>query len=134
MSACMCAKSLQLCPTLCHPGDCSPPGSSVHGILQARILGWVTMPSSRGSSQPRDQTRSLMSADHSSATSSKVVSVLQTPPSRLDPSFSFVCLFLAVLALCCCAQAFASCHEWGLLFFAVCRLLFVKASLVEHRL
>ena len=51
--ACM-LKSLQLCPTLCNPMDCSPPGSSVHGILQARILEWVAMPSSRGSSQPRD--------------------------------------------------------------------------------
>ena len=37
--------------------DCSPPGSSLHGILQARILEWVAMPSSRGSSQPRDQTQ-----------------------------------------------------------------------------
>ena len=37
--------------------DCGPPGSSVHGILQARILEWVAMPSSRGSSQPRDQTQ-----------------------------------------------------------------------------
>ena len=37
--------------------DCSPPGSSVHGILQVRILGWVAMPSSRGSSRPRDRTR-----------------------------------------------------------------------------
>ena len=37
--------------------DCSPPGSSVHGILQARILEWVAMPSSRGSSRPRDRTR-----------------------------------------------------------------------------
>ena len=37
--------------------DFSPPGSSVHGILQARILEWVAMPSSRGSSQPRDQTQ-----------------------------------------------------------------------------
>ena len=46
----------QLCPTLCNPMDCSPPGSSVHGILQARILEWVAMPSSRGSSQPRDGT------------------------------------------------------------------------------
>ena len=36
--------------------DCSPPGSSVHGILQARILAWVAMPFSRGSSWPRDQT------------------------------------------------------------------------------
>ena len=51
----MCAKSLQLCPTLFDPVDCSPPGSSVHGILQARTLEWVTMPSSRGSSEPRDQ-------------------------------------------------------------------------------
>ena len=42
--------------TLCHPTDCSPPGSSVHGIVQARILEWVTMPSSRGSSRARDQT------------------------------------------------------------------------------
>ena len=46
----------QSCPTPCDPMDCSPPGSSVHGILQARILEWVAMPSSRGSSQPRDQT------------------------------------------------------------------------------
>ena len=38
----------QLCLTLCDPMDCSPPGSSVHGILQARLLDWVAMPSSRG--------------------------------------------------------------------------------------
>ena len=48
------AKSLQSCLTLYDPMDCSLPGSSVHGILQARILEWVAMPSSRGSSQPRD--------------------------------------------------------------------------------
>ena len=46
-----------LCPTLCDPMDCSPPGSSVHGILGARILEEVAMPSSRGSSQARDQTQ-----------------------------------------------------------------------------
>ena len=50
-------KSLQLCVTLCNPMDCSPPGSSVHGILQARILEWVAMPFSRGSSWPRDRTQ-----------------------------------------------------------------------------
>ena len=50
------AKSLQSCLTLCKPIDCSLPGSSVHGILQAGILEWVAMPSSRGSSWPRDQT------------------------------------------------------------------------------
>ena len=47
----------QPCPTLCDPMDCSPPGSSVHGILQARILEWVAISFSRGSSQPRDQTQ-----------------------------------------------------------------------------
>ena len=47
----------QPCLTLCNPMDCSLPGSSAHGILQARILEWVAMPSSRGSSQPRDQTQ-----------------------------------------------------------------------------
>ena len=41
---------------LCNPMDCSLPGSSVHGILQARILKWVAMPSSKGSSRPRDQS------------------------------------------------------------------------------
>ena len=53
----VCAQSLQSCPTLCDPMDCSLPGSSVHGILQARILEWVAMPSSRGSSRPRDRTQ-----------------------------------------------------------------------------
>ena len=46
----------QSCPTLCDPTDSSPPGSSVHGILQVRILQWVAIFSSRGSSQPRDWT------------------------------------------------------------------------------
>ena len=46
----------QSCLTICDSMDSSPPGSSIHGILQARILEWVTMPSSRGSFQPRDQT------------------------------------------------------------------------------
>ena len=55
------AKSLQLCPTLCDPMDHSPPGSSVHGILQARILQWVAMPSSRGSSNPGIKPSYLLS-------------------------------------------------------------------------
>ena len=46
----------QSCPTLHNPMDHSPPGSSVHEILQARILEWVDIPFSGGSSQPRDQT------------------------------------------------------------------------------
>ena len=44
------------CPTLCNSMDCSPPGSSVHGILQARELEWVAIPFSTRSSQPRDHT------------------------------------------------------------------------------
>ena len=50
-------KITQLCPSLWDPMDCSPPGFSVHGILQARILKWIAMSSSRGSSQPRDWTQ-----------------------------------------------------------------------------
>ena len=50
-------KVAQSCPTLCHPVICSLPGSSVHGIFQARVLEWVAISFSRGSSQPRDQTR-----------------------------------------------------------------------------
>ena len=47
----------QSCLTLCNPMDCSLPGSSVHGIFQARILEWVVISFSRGSSRPRDRTR-----------------------------------------------------------------------------
>ena len=50
---CMCD---QLCPTFYDPMDCSSPGSSVHGIFQARKLEWVAISSSRGSSWPRDRT------------------------------------------------------------------------------
>ena len=56
-----CELSLQLCLTLCNTMNCSPPGSSVHGILQARILAWVAMPSTRGSSLPWDRTPSPVS-------------------------------------------------------------------------
>ena len=61
------------CPTLCDPMPYSLPGSSVHGILQARILEWVAMPSSRGSSQPRIESRSL---------SLQVNSLLSEPPGK----------------------------------------------------
>ena len=57
------AKSLQSCLTLCDPMDCSQPGSSVHGILQARILEWVAISFSRGSSQPRGWTQVSCIAD-----------------------------------------------------------------------
>ena len=54
-------KSLQMCPTLCDHMDCSLPDFSVHGILQGRILEWVGLPSSRGSSGPRIEPASLTS-------------------------------------------------------------------------
>ena len=55
-SYCYCLVS-KSCPTLCNPVDYSPPGSSVYGVLQAKILEWVTILFSRGSSPPRDQTQ-----------------------------------------------------------------------------
>ena len=56
-SMCIHAKLLQSSLTLCDPMDYSSPGSSVHGILQVRVLEWVARLFSRGSSQPRDGTR-----------------------------------------------------------------------------
>ena len=53
---CAHAKPIQSCLTLSEPVDCGLPGSSVRGILQERILEWVAVPSSRGSSRPRDRT------------------------------------------------------------------------------
>ena len=61
LEAVLCAKSLQSRLILCNAVDHGLTGSSVHGILQARILEWVAMPSHRGSSQPRIEPMSLMS-------------------------------------------------------------------------
>ena len=84
--ACVCAKSLQLCLTLCEPMHCSPPGSSVNGILQARILNWVAMPSSRRSSPARDGT-------HVSCGSSIAGRFLntQSPGKPIMPCMHFKC-------------------------------------------
>ena len=56
---CVCVLVAQPCPTLCNPMDCSPPGFSVQGILQVRILEWVALSFSGRSAQPRDQTQGL---------------------------------------------------------------------------
>ena len=53
---CGCLLVTKSCLTLCDPMDCSPPASSVHGILQARTLEWGAIPFSKGSSLPRDRT------------------------------------------------------------------------------
>ena len=57
----MCAKSLQLCPMFSNPMGCSLPGFSVHGILQARMLEWVSIPFSRNLPNPRNEPASLKS-------------------------------------------------------------------------
>ena len=54
LCVCLCMIVTQSCPTLCSPMDCSPPGFFAHAILQAGILEWVALSSSRGSSWPRD--------------------------------------------------------------------------------
>ena len=72
---CTRAKLLQSCLTLCDPMDCSPPGSSVHEILQGRILEWVAMTSSKGSSWPRDRT-------HVSLLHWQAGSLLLAPPGK----------------------------------------------------
>ena len=61
IGACMRAKSLQSCPTLCNPVNCSPPGSSVHGILQVRILEWVASPPLADLSNSGIEPKSLLS-------------------------------------------------------------------------
>ena len=101
-------KSLQACPTLCNPMDCSPPGASVHGVLWARVLEWVAMSFSRESSQPRDQTW----VSHVSCTSRQVLKhqhrlglttvcghlpfsstfSSSSDSSQSETSFSFLCL------------------------------------------
>ena len=57
---CCCCWVAQSWPTLCYPMDCGLPGSSMHGISQTRVLEWVAMSYSRGSSWPRDWTRYLL--------------------------------------------------------------------------
>ena len=92
----------QLCPTLCNPMDCSLPGSSVHGIFQARVLEWVAISFSRGSSWPRDWTRI-------SCIAGRRFTVWATRAHRRQQTI-FIHLFSVVLGLPCCAQTF-SCYS-----------------------
>ena len=82
---CLIAKS---CPTFCDPVDCSPPGSSVHGISQARVLEWGAISLSRESSQPRDRT-------HISCISRWI----PLPLSHLGSTFWSQCSFLKILSI-----------------------------------
>ena len=78
---CACMLSLQSSLTLCDCTDCSPPGSSVHGILQATILEWVAMAFSRRSSRPRDQIGVSFIYMHW-----QVGSLPLVPPGRSNPA------------------------------------------------
>ena len=92
----MCGSSAVLClvaqlwPTLCNPMDCSLPGSSVPGILPARVLEWVAMSSSRGSSQPRDWTQVSCIAGRSFI----VWDTREAHPQSSQSAFTTVCLTL----------------------------------------
>ena len=83
----------QSCGTLCDPMDSSPPGSSVHGILQGRILEWVAIPFSRGSSQPKDRMRVSCTAGRffTIGAMREVLGQIKTGNSRLIP---FIYLFI----------------------------------------
>ena len=108
--------AVQSFPTLCDPMDCSLPGSSVHGILQASILEWVAMPSSRGSSQHRDRAQVSPTLQLDS-----LLSEPQRKPHHLwiyaDLVF-FKYLFIwlhqvlvVVQDLCCCTRASLVWHK-----------------------
>ena len=77
------AKLLQSCLTLCEPLDCSPPGFSVYGILQARILEWVAMPSSRGSSWTQGSNPPLLQT-----LPCQMGSLPLIPPGKASPCFT----------------------------------------------
>ena len=100
-----CVIVAQSCPTLSDPVDCSLPSSSVHGILQARILDWVAISFSRGTSDPGIEPGSpALQAD----------SLPFEPPGK-PSNFKIICfLFLVVLYFHCCPQAFSSCGKWEL--------------------
>ena len=93
--ACMRPQSVQTCPTLCDPVEYSPPGFFVHEILQARILEWVAIPSSRDSSRPKDQT-------HVSCITGRFFSHWATwEAHHYDGRFSVFEFLLFLLYMCC---------------------------------
>ena len=91
----------QLCLTLCNPVDCSPPGSSVHGILQERILERVAIPFSRGYSQPRIEPRSPSLQKDSLLSEPLHTYILQDQNHTITVSFkNFQCLHIIILYGC----------------------------------
>ena len=127
----------QLYLILCNPIDCSPPGSSLHRIFQARILEWVAISFFSRSSPHRDGICvSCVSCIASRFfTHLSIGEALISDVQRTNILVSNCEIFVA-LGLCCCVRwAFSSCGELGLLFIAVHGFLILVASpVMEHRL
>ena len=105
----------QSCPTLCDPMNCSPSGSYVHGILQARILEWVAMPFSRGSSWPRNQTRvSCISGRFFTVWATSEAFQLNDLEQIFCPLLAFVCLALSAVPTHKAGQQGSSVHGHGI--------------------
>ena len=125
---CVCAQSLQSYLTVCVPMDCSPPGSSVHGILQARILEWVAVPSSRGSSQPRGRTQvSLIAggfftswATREAHTSTSISRLLQFKPMLFKGLLYFFLNWIHIIDWLCLVLPFKQAELTFLLTFCRC--------------
>ena len=121
---------VQSCPILCDCMDCNLPGSSVHGIFQARILEWVAMSSSRGSSQPRDRTNISLSLLHWQARS------LPLEPPGMPPfnefcsvqSLSHVQLFVTPWTAACQASLPIT-SSWSIL-----KLMSIESVMSSNRL
>ena len=105
----------QSCPTVCNPMDYSLPGSSVHGIFQARILEWVAISFSRGSSQPRDGT-------HVSCISCSGRQILTTaPPGKADDWWS-VLFVMEAGSLCTRSPPLTFLNPHGTDYWCICVL------------
>ena len=108
---CIRAMWLQSCLTLFHPLDCSLLSSSIHGILQARILKWVAMPSSRGSSWPRDGTRVSFCVPLWQAGSLPLA-----PPAVGTNTYRMNTPLINISAMCVCySKQCCDGHHWTLL-------------------
>ena len=90
----------QSCPTLCDPVNCSPPGFSVHGILQAGILEWVAIPVSRGSSWPRGWTWVSRTAGRFFTVWATRAASVGLVPSMSSEGDLFPCLFQFLVIFC----------------------------------
>ena len=105
----------QSCPTLCDPMDYSPPGSTVHEIFQARILEWVAISFSRGSSQPRDWTQVSCTAGRffTDGATRKALSLRQIlVPSVFQTARIWVLLMFCFLFCWCLWEKFLSCSNF----------------------